>query len=354
MEQVSTREYHYRFVELAHFFSKNSEPLLCRAEKSPKVAVANVLHPLNFSLSILGSGSATPTLQRHATAQLLGYDADDYLIDCGEHTQVQLLRYKFRPGRLKYIFISHLHGDHYFGLIGLLTSLSLAQRHDDLWLFGPPGLDEIITLQLKHSETRLSYLLHFQAIETGLSYRILENDHLTVDTLPLRHRIHCSGFLFREKPLPRRLIAELVPPDLSYEARRQLKLGHDVTDADGRLLLASDHTRPGFPSRSYAFCSDTIYNERLAERVQGVDLLYHEATFLHELQARAAQTFHSTARQAAQLARLAGVGQLLIGHFSSRYKDLQPLLDEAQAIFPTTSLALEGATFEVKPAPVQI
>lgn len=303
---------------------------------------------MTFSVSILGAGSATPTLQRHATAQLLGHDTDDYLIDCGEHTQVQLLRYRFRPGRLKYIFISHLHGDHYFGLIGLLTTLSLAQRQEDLWLFGPPGLDEIITLQLKYSETRLNYLLHFQAIETGNAYRILENEYLTVEAIPLRHRIHCSGFLFREKPHPRRLIADSLPPDLSYEARRQLKLGHDVSDAAGHPLLASEYTRPGFPSRSYAFCSDTIYDERLAERVLGVDLLYHEATFLHELQARAAQTFHSTARQAAQLARLAGVSRLLIGHFSSRYKDLQPLLDEAQAIFPDTSLALEGTTFDVR------
>lgn len=303
---------------------------------------------MTFSVSILGSGSATPTLQRHATAQLLCTESDYHLIDCGEHTQVQLLRYKFRPGRLKYIFISHLHGDHYFGLIGLLTSLSLAQRHDDLWLFGPPGLDEIITLQLKHSETRLSYLLHFQAVETGISHRILDTDHLTVDTIPLRHRIHCSGFLFREKPHPRRLIAGSLPPEVSYEARRQLKLGHDVPDSAGRILLARDHTQPGFPSRSYAFCSDTVYDEGLAELVRGVDLLYHEATFLHELEARAAQTFHSTARQAAQLARLAGVGELLIGHFSSRYKDLQPLLDEAQSIFPATSLALEGTTFDVR------
>ncbi len=303
---------------------------------------------MTFSVSILGSGSATPTVLRHATAQLLTYDNDYYLIDCGEYTQVQLLRYKFRPGRLKYIFISHLHGDHYFGLIGLLMSLSLGQRHDDLWLYGPPGLGDIITLQLKYSDTRLSYPLHFQAIETGEAYPILDNDHLTVETLPLRHRIHCSGFLFREKPPLRKLVKDILPADLPHEALRHLKEGQDVRLADGRLLRSSEFTTPAPTPRSYAFCSDTIYDETLAERVHGIDLLYHEATFLHELHERAAFTFHSTARQAAQLARLANVQRLVIGHFSSRYKDLTPLLDEARAVFPATSLAIEGETFDVR------
>lgn len=285
---------------------------------------------------------------RHATAQLLCHDNDYYLIDCGEGTQVQLLRYKFRPGRLKYIFISHLHGDHYFGLIGLLTSLSLAQRHDDLWLYGPPGLGEIITLQLKYSASRLSYLLHFQEIETGKAYPILDNPALTVEAIPLRHRIHTSGYLFREKPQPRKLIKELLPPDLPHPVLHQLKEGHDATLPDGRVLTSEAYTRPASAPRSYAFCSDTLYHEELAERVQGVDLLYHETTFLHELHERAAQTFHSTARQAAQLARLAGVGRLLIGHYSSRYKDLTPLLDEAQSVFPATILAVEGETIAVR------
>ncbi|MCY7352456.1 MAG: ribonuclease Z [Cytophagaceae bacterium] len=301
-----------------------------------------------FSVSILGSGSATPTVLRHATAQLLCYDTDCYLIDCGENTQVQLLRYKFRPGRLKYIFISHLHGDHYFGLIGLLTSLSLAQRHDDLWLFGPPGLGDIITLQLKYSDSRLNYPLHFQEIETGQAYPILDTPALTVEAIPLQHRIHTSGYLFREKPQLRKLIKEILPPDLPHDALRQLKEGRDVTLPDGQMLASDVFTRPAPPPRSYAFCSDTLYHAELAERVQGVDLLYHEATFLHELHERAAQTFHSTARQAAQLARLAGVGRLMIGHYSSRYKDLTPLLDEARAVFPATVLAIEGETIDVR------
>jgi ribonuclease Z len=303
--------------------------------------------PLDFKVSILGSGSATPTLLRHATAQLLCYDSDYFLIDCGEYTQVQLLRYKFRPGRLKYIFVSHLHGDHYFGLIGLLTSLSLGQRREDLWLFGPVGLGEIITLQLKYSDTRLSYQLHFQEIEPDRAYQLLSTETLTVEAVPLRHRLPCSGFLFREKPSKRNLIKELLPADVPHDALRRLKEDQDVTLSDGRMLASAALTKPGPAPRSYAFCSDTVFHESLAEHVRGVDLLYHEATFGHELHQRALQTFHSTARQAAQLARLAGAGRLLIGHFSSRYKDLTPLLAEARAEFPNTALALEGETFQV-------
>lgn len=302
---------------------------------------------MNFTVTILGSGSATPTLTRHATAQLLCCENDYYLIDCGEYTQVQLLRYKFRPGRLKYIFISHLHGDHYFGLIGLLTSLSLGQRREDLWLYGPAGLGEIITLQLRYSDTRLSYPLHFCPVDTERAYLLLDNEHLTVETLPLRHRVPCAGFLFREKPPKRRLIKEQLPPDLPHDALRRLKDGGDVTLPDGRILTSDAYTHPGAPPRSYAFCSDTVYHEELAGHVRGVSLLYHEATFGHELHLRAAQTHHSTARQAAQLARLAGAQRLLIGHFSSRYKDLTPLLDEARAVFAATDLALEGEEFRV-------
>lgn len=302
---------------------------------------------MNFTVTILGSGSATPTLTRHATAQLLCYENDYCLVDCGEYTQVQLLRYKLRPGRLKYIFISHLHGDHYFGLIGLLTSLSLGQRKEDLWLFGPAGLDDIITLQLKYSDTRLSYHLHFQAVDTERAYPLLDTEFFTVETLPLRHRVPCAGFLFREKPPRRNLIKELLPPDLPFEALRRLKEGSDVALPDGRLLRSEVLTRPGAPARSYAFCSDTVFHESLADLVRGVDLLYHEATFAHELHQRAEQTFHSTARQAAQLAHLAGAKRLLIGHFSSRYKDLSPLLDEAKAVFPATELAVEGHVFAV-------
>lgn len=304
---------------------------------------------MNFTVTILGSGSATPTLTRHATAQLLRYENDDCLIDCGEYTQVQLLRYKLRSGRLKYVFISHLHGDHYFGLIGLLTSLSLGQRREDLWLYGPPGLGDILTLQLKYSDTRLSYRLHFQEVDTTRAYPLLDAESFTVETIPLRHRVPCAGFLFREKPPKRHLLRELLPPDLPHEALRRLKDGHDVTLPDGRSFTAEAFTRPGAPVRSYAFCSDTVFHEELAERVRGVTLLYHEATFGEDQRHRAAQTYHSTARQAAEVARLAGAQRLLLGHFSSRYKDLQPLLDEARLVFPATQLALEGSTFDVMP-----
>lgn len=301
---------------------------------------------MTFQVTILGSGSATPTLARNPTAQVLCYENDYFLIDCGEGTQLQLLRYKIRPGRLRGIFISHLHGDHYFGLIGLLTSLSLAQRQEELKLFGPPGLLDILSIQLKYSDTRLTYPLDFQEIDASRPAALFENQHLTVRTVPLRHRIHCTGFVFEEKPRKRSLLRNRLPPDLTYEQIRDLKDGYDVTVGDVHFTNAELTTDP--PAlRSYAYCSDTVYHEELAEHVRQVDLLYHEATFGEELRERAAKTFHSTACQAAQLAQRAGARALLIGHFSSRYRDVTPLLREAQAVFPNTRLATEGETFDV-------
>jgi ribonuclease Z len=301
---------------------------------------------LTFQVTILGSGSATPTLVRNPTAQVLCHENDYFLIDCGEGTQLQLLRYKLRPGRLRGIFISHLHGDHYFGLIGLLTSLSLGQRQDELKLFGPPGLLEILSLQLKYSDARLTYPLDFHEIGSPEPALIFENHHLQVRTVPLRHRIHCTGFVFEEKPRKRSLIRERLPAELTHDQIRALKDGLDVQFGDRTYANAELTTDPPAP-RSYAFCSDTIFHEALADYVRGVDLLYHEATFGNELLSRAEKTFHSTARQAAQLAQLAEAKALLIGHFSSRYRDVTPLLREAQAVFPNTRLAEEGETFDV-------
>lgn len=304
---------------------------------------------MGFQLTILGSGSATPTLWRNPTAQILHADGDNYLIDCGEGTQLQLLKYKLRPGRLKYIFISHLHGDHYFGLIGLLTSLSLSKRTDDLWLFGPAGLDEIITLQLKHSDTRLSYFIHFQSIVYDKAYTFFENDCLSVEAIPLKHRIQCSGFLFREKPRKRKIIKELLPDNLTHEQMRLLKDGYDVTGDSGQVLFQNtDLTTPSPEPLSYAYCSDTIYQESIIEQIKHVDLLYHEATFPHSMLERATKTYHTTAWQAAQVAQKAVVGQLIIGHFSSRFKDVTLFLEEAQAVFPRTNLAVEGTTYSVR------
>lgn len=304
---------------------------------------------MNFNLTILGSGSATPMVGRHPTAQLLEVDTDYFLIDCGEGTQYRLLEHRFRPGRLRYIFISHLHGDHYFGLVPLLSSLNLAGRTDALHLFGPRGLSDILALQFSYSDTRLNYALDFHEVDPTTPALLLDLPHLTVESIPLEHRIGCSGYLFREKPRKRKLIKEKLPPDMPIDYLRRLKNGEDIRNEAGELLYGiDDYTTPAPRSRSYAFCSDTRYSEAKLEQIHRVDLLYHEATFLSDQSLRATETFHSTARQAAVIAAKAQVGRLLIGHFSSRYKQPELFLEEARTVFPNTRIAAEGVTFEVK------
>jgi ribonuclease Z len=302
-----------------------------------------------FSVTILGAGSATPALGRHPSSQLLTYENEAFLIDCGEGTQFRLLEQKIRPSRLKSIFISHLHGDHYFGLIGLISSLNLGGRTDELYLFGPRGLDEILTIQFKYSQTPLHFPIHFTATDTTSSYQLFENQHFTVHTIPLTHRVPCAGFLFREKPQKRKLIKEKLIEDMPYDYLRQLKNGEDVFDEAGSLLYSyEEFTLPAPPPRSYAYCSDTRYDERVASYVQGVNLLYHEATFQEDLAHQAFERFHATAREAATIAQTAQAGKLLIGHFSSRYRDVEGFLSEAQSIFQNTEIAEEGNTFVIE------
>ncbi|WP_246859629.1 ribonuclease Z [Spirosoma sp. KCTC 42546] len=303
---------------------------------------------LPFALTILGAGSATPTLRLHQTAQLLAVGNDYVLIDCGEGTQFRLIEQRIRPGRLRYIFISHLHGDHYFGLAPLLSSLNMAGRTEDLYLFGPRGLDEVLTTIFRVSDSRLGYKLHFQIVEPDQPAFLLDHPLMTVQSIPLQHRIDCTGYLFREKPAKPHLLREKLPADVPIAYLKRLKEGLDILDAEGQLLYAAaEYTEPGPVPRSYAFCSDTRYVEELIPQLQGVNLLYHEATFLRDNSQRAAEVFHSTAEQAATIAAKAGVGRLLIGHFSSRYKQFEPFLDEARAVFPETYLAIEGQTIEI-------
>lgn len=301
---------------------------------------------MEFELKILGSASATPVMDRHHTAQVLTVGSSHYLIDCGEGTQRRLLEYKIRHQRIHTIFISHLHGDHFFGLFGLLGTMHLHGRTEPLQLFGPPGLDEILITQFRHSFTQLNFELRFTVVDTTQHQQIFEDRQLTVHTLPMQHRIPCCGYLFREKAKRRHLIKEQLPAGLTPAQLTALTQGEDLYDATGNALLVrnADVTTDPTPSRSYAFCSDTLYLPGLAALVHGVDLLYHEATFLDEMRDRAAVTHHSTARQAALLAAHAQVERLLIGHFSSRYRDLEPLLHEARAVFPSTELGIEGKT----------
>ncbi len=301
-----------------------------------------------FSVTILGSGSATPAPNRYPTAQLLTYDNDCFLIDCGEGTQYRLLDIKFRPSRLKAIFISHLHGDHYFGLAPLLSSLNLGGRTEELFLYGPKGLDQILEVIFKHSEKLYGFPLHFVETDTQNQVQLFENQFLTIKTIPLDHKIDCAGFLFTEKEKKYNIKKERLPADISIEHIKQLKDGVNVVDEDGEVMYSvSEYTLPPSPSRSYAFCSDTRFNEQTAGYVQGVDLLYHEATFLNELANQATERYHSTPGQAATTALNAGAKKLIIGHFSSRYKTFELFLNEAKAVFANTELALDGLVFEV-------
>ncbi len=268
------------------------------------------------------------------------------MIDCGEEVQRGLLQHKIRWRNIKGIFISHLHGDHYLGLMGLLNTMSMHGRSDALPLFGPPKLWDILQLHFEVSATKLNFALDFCPLEMGKSYLLLDTPQLSVQTIPHIHRVPCQGFVFREKHPTKKLIVEKIQ-DIPPQARQQFQLGQDWTDADGRSYSYTDFTYPDPPSRSYAFCSDTRYNEEIVPIIEGVDLLYHEATFLESEHEKAHQTFHSTAKEAALLAQKAHVGKLLIGHFSARLRDLQPLLDEARTVFEQTYLAEEGKIFEI-------
>ena len=305
---------------------------------------------MQFELQILGSASATPMVGRHPTAQLLAVGEGRYLVDCGEGTQWRLLELKRRLSSLRVIFISHLHGDHYFGIFGLLGTLHLQGRQEPLTIVGPPGLDQVLTTQAMHSGVQYGFNLDFVPVDTQAHAVVYADALIKVSTLPMRHRVPCCGYLFEEQPRRDRLVKERLPAGLTPTELAQLAQGLDLpaAPATGRAaLLHADVSTPAAAPRRYAFCSDTLYTPALAELVRGADVLYHEATFLEELRERAAHTHHSTARQAAELARAAGVGRLLIGHFSSRYKQLAAHLAEAQAVFPNTDLAIEGLLVNV-------
>ncbi len=272
------------------------------------------------------------------------------MIDCGEGTQMQASRYRIKLGRLRYIFISHLHGDHFLGLMGLISTMHLRQRKDDLTIFGPRGLSELITLHLKHTEMVLSYSIHFKVLTPNTSELLLDHEKISVHSFPLDHRIPCWGFVFKEKPKPYRINKDVDLSSLSKSDIQILRSGHDVLNEQGEVLhKLGDYTLSPKNSVSYAYCSDTKYSEDVLPHIEEVDVLYHEATFTHDQIARATTTYHSTARQAAQIAHKGRVKKLILGHFSIRYKNVLPLLDEAQEVFQHTQLAVEGERMEIKP-----
>ncbi|MFD1769483.1 ribonuclease Z [Sphingobacterium suaedae] len=301
-----------------------------------------------FEVLILGNSSATPMYGRHPTAQIINYNEQLFLVDCGEGTQMQLFRYGIRSNKINHIFISHLHGDHYLGLVGLLSSQHLMGRQADLHLYGPAALKEILDLQFKHSDTRLRYALIFHPTNPEHEDLLLETPMLKVRSFPLRHRIACTGFRFDEGRRSATLKAEEVERlRIPTPYLKLLKKGIDYLGADGTVYPAKDLTFPAPASRSYAYCSDTVLTDAYFDAIREVDLLYHESTFLHEMVDRAKETFHTTALEAAQVAQIVQARKLLLGHFSARYKDLQPLLDESRAVFANTVLSEEGKWFLV-------
>lgn len=261
---------------------------------------------------------------------------------------MQLMRFGLSVQKINHIFISHLHGDHYLGLTGLLFSMHLQRRESDLHLYSFRGLDEILMAQFKHSKSVLHFRIVFHPLNEGKAETIFEDDALRVDTIPLDHKIKASGFLFREKSKSYRIDKTKLRESMQPLHLIQLKKGEDVTDDAGNILYrCNEYTLPPKPSLSYAYCSDTQPTDRIVAQIHGVDLLYHEATFLEDEKEKARETKHSTAAEAADVARRAGVRKLIIGHFSARYKDLSPVLAEAVKIFPVTSLASDGETFEL-------
>ncbi|OHX66082.1 ribonuclease Z [Flammeovirga pacifica] len=301
---------------------------------------------MSFEITILGSSAAIPSKGRQMTSQHLRIGNQQFLIDCGEATQHQLLNLGISLHKIEHIFISHLHGDHFFGLPGLLSTMHLQRRTEPLYIHGPRGLDEVLLASFKHSKTELNYKVFLYDNPTMFSEVIYENEKITVETIPLTHRVPCTGFLFREKKKQYRIIPEKLPSGLPFEAFRALKRGENI-EFNKNKINYEDVTLPPRKSRSYAFCSDTKYSKSVISKVFGVDLLYHESTFMDRHKERANITFHTTAKQAGSVAKEANVKQLLIGHFSARYADLTELLEEAQTEFNNTQLAIEGHKFSI-------
>ena len=304
---------------------------------------------MSLNLTILGCHSATPRVNSHPTAQLLEIKNHNFLIDCGENTQVQLRRYKIKFTKIKHIFISHLHGDHIFGLVGLISTFRLLNRESELNIYGPKGLKEIITLQLKLSNSWTQYPLLFHELTATKSELVFEDSKVEIHTIPLNHRIYTNGFLFKEKLGERKLNMVAIHQNKEIEIcdYQNLKIGRDFTLKNGTILKNEALTLDPPKPLSYAFCSDTSYFPEIIPIIKNVNCLYHETTFLKDKEELANSTKHSTASQAASIAKQANVKQLIIGHYSGRYKNIELFKTEAQVIFKNTLLAEAGKIFEI-------
>ena len=302
-----------------------------------------------FEVNILGCGSTLPTTRHMATSQVINIREKLFMIDCGEGTQIQLRRSRLKFSRLNHIFISHLHGDHCFGLIGLISTFGMLERTADLHIYCHPELEKLLTPHIDFFCKGMPYKVIFHTFNPSEQTIIYDDRSVTVETIPLRHRLPTCGFIFREKPTQNHIKRDMIDfYHIPVCMINRIKNGADYTLPDGKIVPNNKLTIPSALPRRYAYCSDTIYLPRIIEQIYGVDLLFHEATFAQSEQARAKETFHTTASQAGEIARTAKVKQLLIGHFSARYEDESILLQEASDIFPNTLLARETLKISIE------
>jgi ribonuclease Z len=300
-----------------------------------------------MKLSILGCYAATPRTLTNPTSQVLEIRNHMFLIDCGEGTQVQLRKNKIKFSRINHIFISHLHGDHFFGLPGLISTFRLLGRDKEMHIYGPKGIKEAITLLLKLGDSWTNYVLIFHELTSKEPTILFEDDKVMVETIPLNHRVYTNGFLFREKPLERKLNIEAVRAFKIDKAHfRNIKRGVDVLLDDGRTIPNKELTQDPPKPLSYAYCSDTQFKPDIVEQIMGVDILYHEATFLETEKHLSTKTKHATAKEAATIAKMAKVGKLILGHYSTRYRSIDLFKGEAKEVFKNVELADDGKTFK--------
>ena len=299
-----------------------------------------------LAVTILGNNSAVPAFDRHPTSQVITMNGTNFLVDCGEGTQIQIMKYKIRRSKISHIFISHLHGDHYFGLIGLINSFGLLSHQQELHVFGPSPLKEIIELQLQVANTTLNFPLYFHTI-TGESL-LVDDEKFSVHCFRTNHRIECYGFVFHEKKKPRKVNNEKAKAyNIPASFYNKLKDGMDYITKDDVLIKNELVTDAAPRGKVYAFCADTKYDESIIPHFKDADMIYHETTYLHNLEERATMRFHSTTKQAATIAKKAKVKRLLIGHFSSKYDTLEEFEKEAREVFVNTELAMEGVTYTI-------
>ncbi|RWW96646.1 ribonuclease Z [Flavobacterium cerinum] len=300
-----------------------------------------------MNLTILGCYAATPRTITNPTSQVLEMKNQMFLIDCGEGTQVQLRKHKIKFSRINHVFISHLHGDHFYGLIGLISTFSLLSRQNDLHVYGPKGIKEVTLLQLKLSGSWTSYNLYFHELDSKESQIVFEDDKVVVSTIPLKHRVYTNGYLFQEKTGDRKLnLNAVMNHNIDTCYYNKIKSGSDMTMEDGTVIPNEELTFDPIAPKSYAFCSDTVYDETIVTLIRDVDVLYHESTFLEADEQYCEMTMHCTAKQAAKIALLANAKHLVLGHYSTRYGSIEPFKEEAKTVFENVELADDGKVFE--------